>query len=283
MISKIKADGLLCFATLPPLDPAYARIDKLIRHGQPAELSISSILAEEDPAISMMLLKLVNSPMYTLTGPAKNVADAVRLLGQEPVRDLVLAVCMSRILGRESPDIVTKQAFWTHSIACGIAARSLARHLKVQNIERFFLAGLLHDMGSLLMYGYISEKALMKILRERHEKGPLYLLEEEILGYDHAEVGACFAESLGLPLWLQEAIHYHHAPQATPHFSLESAAVHVADIIVNAMKYGTRGEFMVPPVSPAAWDALQLSPAILKSVIDEVDTATPSLMKSLLG
>jgi len=167
MRSSAKIDDILCCADLPTLSLAYSKIDKLIGQGSESETSIASILGEESSEIKETLLKLANSKLFDFIAPVTSVGDAVRLIGQEQVRDLVLAISMTRMLAEESPDIVTRQTFWNHSIACGVGARMLAKFLNVDNIERYFLAGLLHDMGSLLVYAHISEESLMKILRER--------------------------------------------------------------------------------------------------------------------
>jgi len=275
-------DEVLANIELSGVCTSYFKIDDLIRQGGESEVSITSVLDEGELIVKNRLIKLVNSGIYRHPQKVATVAEAVRLVGHVEIRDLVLGISLMEVLNRLSPDIVTRESFWKHGLATGIACASLAGYLAPDNIARFFLAGLLHDIGSLFMYPQISERSLMNILKKRHASDALYDLEEEVLGYHHAEVGGVFAANLKLPIWLQEAIGYHHAPMDAPHHSLEAATVHVADIIVNAMRCGSRGEFLVPPLATGAWEKLQLPAGVLQAVMLKIDSLMPIVTSAML-
>lgn len=256
-------------ADLPGLPDIYFELEKLPFHASAAQ---AAALIERDPELARRLLRLINLGLYRFDLPLPSVADAVMEIGRAQVQDLATAVMVLDILYGLSPDIVSAQSYWRHNVACGIAARSLAAQRGEDNIERFFVAGLLHDIGSMLFYVHIPEKALMVILRCRDGNGPLHQLEQDTMGFDHAQLGSALLHAWGLPAVFQEAVACHHTPKHATAYPVEAAAVHVADIMVNAMELGTRGEFVVPPLVPEAWDCLGLSPAVLEVVMDEADS-----------
>lgn len=226
-------------------------------------------------------LKLVNSAMYADASGLTDVTALVRKIGAEPSAILALAKGMVDFFIDVGPDIVSKQAFWRHSIACGIACRHLAMMRKEKNVEQFFLIGLLHDVGSLMIYMNISERTLLDILHGRDVSNPLFQLERDLIGFDHAQLGGEVLRYLKLPEWLAEGVSRHHAPDMALAYPLEASMAHVADIIINAMRFGTRGEYKVPPLSPSAWDAVGLPVGDLSGVIQQVDRQLDEVMQAL--
>lgn len=242
---------------------------------------IAAAISEHAPALQSRFLNIF-SVFYQRTPRAKTIAEAVLMAGPQQSIDLVLAIILADLFRPLGPDIVSRDAFWRHSVACGVAARALAERCKEKNVERYFVAGLLHDVGSLLIYTTISEKSLLAILRGRDVESPLYELESKVIGFDHAQLGAEVLRTLKLPEWIQEAVGHHHAPELALNYPTEAAVVHVADIIANAMKFGTRGEYKVPPLTPSAWEVINLPPSVIGEVIQQVDQLTGSVIKHLL-
>jgi HD-like signal output (HDOD) protein len=122
--------------------------------------------------------------------------------------------------------------FWLHSVFCAAIARILARKANVIDSERLFLCGLLHDLGHLVIYAKCPSLASNVLLRAKQENRPIVLLEKEILGFDYAEVGGELLKSWKLPASLYETVANHVYVKGDNRFSLDSAIIHIANILV---------------------------------------------------
>jgi putative nucleotidyltransferase with HDIG domain len=168
-------------------------------------------------------------------------------------------------------ELVTMESFWRHSVACGVAARALASRRREVNVERFFVAGLLHDIGRPIMYMQVPEIASAAVTRSRETGEPLYLVEHALLGFDHSHVGQALLDQWKLPPSLREAVAQHHFPERASRFPVETAVVHVADVIANALRFGSSGEPGIPPLHPKAWDTIGIPATVLTDIIGEVE------------
>ncbi len=154
--------------TLASLPNIYFQVDKAINHPSSSTSRIGTILSY-DQALCARLLRIANSAFYGFARRIDGIEDAVRIIGTRQLHDLVLAtVVLSQFKGIDS-NLVSMRSFWRHSLACSIASRCLARLRRESNIERFFVAGLLHDIGSLAMYQLLPERAQLAL--ERHGNG----------------------------------------------------------------------------------------------------------------
>ena len=269
-------------ARLPALPEMYFKLDAASRDVACTPETIGAIVSQ-DNVIEEHLLRLVNSALFEFSERVDTVPHAVEKVGIPQIRDLALSIMIIRMLDGIDPDIVSMKSYWRHSFACGITARILATLRGEPNVERFFVAGLLHDIGSLLFYLHIPEQAMISVLHGRDDDGPLYLQEREVVGFDHAMLGKAVLRDLQMPEAMQEAVEFHHTPDQALNYPVDAAVLHVADIIVNAMQYGSRGEFIVAPLSPDAWDRLGLSVSILPQVIEQVDRQFNCMVRVFFG
>jgi HD-like signal output (HDOD) protein len=221
--------------------------------------------------LTARLLKIVNSAFYSFPSKIETISRAVTVVGTQQLRDLALATSVMKLFKGVPPDLISMEPFWRHSIACGVAARVLATHKREANIERFFVAGILHDIGRLVLC--MKEPDWMRSALGRcHASGELlYKVEDEELGFDHASLGRILLENWKLPASLVETVAYHHNPEAAARFPVEAADVHVADIIAHALQLGSSGERFVPPLSPLAWERAGMSMGQLPGAIEQVD------------
>jgi len=267
-------DRMLRQADLPTLPEMYFELGDVINDPHSSASSsaaaISAIISKE-PALAARLLDIANSVMFRFPARIDSISAAVHAIGMAQIHDLALSVMAMEMLEDIDPEIVSAESYWHHSIACAIAARTLAAYRHESNIERFFAAGLLHDTGSLLFYGQIPEQALMAVLHGRDGDGPLHELEQAVAGFNHAQLGGALLKAWRLPQALEQAVALHHAPELAMDYPVEAAVVHVADIIINAMEIGSRGEYVVPPLVPVAWERIGLPADVLQSVMEQVD------------
>jgi HD-like signal output (HDOD) protein len=166
--------------------------------------------------------------------------------------------------------LIDMRSFWEHSIACGIAARIIAGYKNIQNTERLFVAGLLHDIGRLVLYSTIPIHARTALVNARSTHTLLHEAEHSLMGFDHTEIGECLLKKWRLPVSLENMVKYHHVPQESKD-PLEPAIIHLADIISNALETGSSGERLVPPLDPEAWQCIDVSPNVLAFTIAQMD------------
>ena len=254
---------------LPTLPAVFNRINETIMNPNSSAGDIADVVSK-DSGLTYQLLGIVNSAFYGFISKIDTVSRAVAIVGTKQLTSLVFGITVMKIFNRIPAEHIDMQQFWRHSVACGIASRVIAGYKKIQNTERLFVAGLLHDIGRLLMYNLWPEHALRTLLVSRRDSRLLYQVEEELLDIDHAGIGALMAERWKLPFLLESTIHYHHSP-ALSHNLLESSIVHLADIIVHAMETGSSGDVFVPPLDSAAWEALDISENLLTFIVDHVD------------
>lgn len=266
-------------ASLPNV---FERVTQVISNPQSVANDIAQVVVE-DPGLTSRLLKLVNSPFFGLPHKIETVSRAVMVVGTEQLRDLVLSTSVVHMFNKIPEGLVSMESFWYHSLACGVIARTIGSLTNDPNSERLFIAGLLHDIGRLVLFMKMPDVARQVLTHAKDSTEPLYAIEKDVFSFNHAELGGALLKSWNLPSALQEAVGYHHAPDDAPNFKKEAAILHVADIITNAAHYGSSGERLTPPLSPAAWQSLGVTSAAIKEKMPRIDAEYKEAIKVILG
>jgi putative nucleotidyltransferase with HDIG domain len=225
-----------------------------------------------DPALSARLLKIVNSSFYSFPSNIETVTHAVSVIGTEQLHDLALATTIIANFKGIPDKVLNMNLFWRHSLGVATIARNLAIHCRETNPERFYLAGILHDIGRLIILENLPAEAKEIMERHREVGGIVWQIEREVLGFDHGEVGAALARTWNLPLSLEEIIGNHHNPGRSKRYPLETTIIHLADIIAKAMQLGSSGDEHVPPLDEKSWDQLKLPIGIFSAIWNQVET-----------
>ncbi len=236
---------------------------------------------QKDPDLTARLLRLANSPFFGFANRLSTVTEAVSLLGIQQIQDMIVA---SSVLDRFKgvPDsLVNKDSFWRHSLAVGIAARLLAMERRLPKPDKFFVAGLLHDVGRLVLLSQAAEWAQQVFELYQREKMLLRDAEKKILGYDHQQIAAELLQSWSYPSALVQAVEFHHTPSQSV-AKLDAAVVHIADHLVNAMGIGSSGEQFIAPLDEKAWTILGLNSDTLPRLIEAVDEQILSVEEAFL-
>jgi HD-like signal output (HDOD) protein len=207
-----------------------------------------SVIIGNDPSLSARLLKIVNSPFYGLESEVETISHALGIIGTEQLTDLVLATSVTEQFSDMPRHLVSMDLFWKHSIACGVAAKIIAAWQGERNLESYYLAGMLHDIGSLIIYKKFPEAAEKILERCKNNKEHLCDVEQKIFGASHARVGGELLKGWGLPSILCEPVYFHHQPDKAQDQPLITQIIHVADSIVDEMKLGSSGEAVANPV-----------------------------------
>ena len=259
--------GAVEIASLPEI---FLKINEMIDSPRHSAADIGRVISN-DSALSARLLKIANSVFYGFPSQIDTISRAITVIGTHELRELILATSVIRSFKGIPNDLVTMEDFWRHSVCCGLAARSLAAYRGEQLVERFFVAGLLHDIGSLLVYRKVPELAREALLRAQHNNVPLFQAEQEVMGFDHAMVGAEILRKWKLPEHFQEATEFHHSPQRAQRFPSDTALIHIADVIADALQFGNSGDPHVPPMDPHAWQLAGLTDDVVSAVIADVE------------
>lgn len=259
--------GSLELASLPEV---VMRTIDLINDPDTSAAEIGQVIGE-DPGLTARLLKIVNSPFYGFPSRIDTVSRAITVIGTLELLDLILATSVVKTFRGIPSELVDMDSFWQHSLYTGVIARILAGRMRAPSTERYFIAGLLHDIGSLAMYKLLPEECATTLRRARIELTPLHIIEQEVLGFDHGEVGGELMRAWHLPEGLVEAIRFHHQPLQAQTNPLETALVHLADVIACAIHDSASETGRVPPMESGAWELTGLSIDIMEDVIDEAD------------
>ena len=252
----------------PPV--VYQRLVAVINHPRSGSADVARVLSE-DTGLTARLLRLVNSALFSFPQRIGTVSHAVRVVGTTQVRDLALATSIMTNFKDVPADLVDMESFWRHSLACGIAARAIANHRQEFNAEKFFVAGMLHDLGRLVLYQELGDESRAAIEKARSTGEPLVNVEREMLGFDHAQVGGALMAQWSFPGAFHEAVSLHHRPSQAKRFPVETAVVHVSDIIANGLELGSSALPDVPSMVQSCWEHVGVEDAAIPTLLEEVE------------
>lgn len=258
----------------PPV--IYLRLNEEINHPDSSLGRVGTIIGE-DASLSARLLKLVNSSFYGFPQRIGTIQEAVFLVGSRQVRDLALVTTLKSSFGAIPRDLIDTESFWLHSLACGTAAKLIAQSMGKQDVERYFLLGVMHDIGRVVMLNVEPVRCESILRRSRDEARSLTGLEHEVFGFTHAQVGRALTEQWRLPVFLNEVVRYHHMPERASSFPEETAIVHAADILAHAVRLGSSGERILPALHRPSWERLLIPAAGIERLMRAIREETSAL------
>ncbi len=251
--------------TLPDV---YLRINQLTEDPNSSSADIAKA-AGRDAAFTAKLLKLANSAHYGFPATVDTVAKAVTVIGTAQVRNLALSLSVAGSFAGLPNDLVSMRNFWKHSLLCALAARKLGKLAGRCDAESLFTAGLLHDIGELIIFNRLPDQAheaLLTVLDSQQEIA-VPEAEAEILGFDHAEVGGALAKSWQLPAILQECIAFHHAPARAEKYPREAALIHIANTLAQLAEIDSLDLDDGPHIDTAVWTVTGLGIDVVEPVV----------------
>jgi len=225
-----------------------------------------------DQSLTAGILKLANSSFYGHARRVTTATEAVVLLGFSAVKSLAISSHTSRMLSGALPAYGLRRGeLWQHSLSVAFTARRLAVEVQLAPVEQAFVAGLLHDIGKTVLAGYM-EHAFDEVTRIAQERRvPFHEVEQQLLGFDHAELGARVAAAWSFPPELEEAIRHHHSPGDAMLEPLLAHCVHVADAGCMMLGVGLGAAGTVGAVDPGSLEAMGLEPERLAGVMAEIE------------
>ena len=233
-----------------------------------------ALVVIRDPNLTARILKLANSAFYGLPGRVDTITRAVMLLGMAEIQKIVMAVSAVQSFSRLSSSVTNINSFWRHGVYTGLVAQAIARRAQVLHPERLFVAGMLHDIGTLVINKRFPEIAQTITIEANGDEDAQQHLEVRDLGFDHALLAGMMLDSWHLPATLVDTIYWHHEPQRAAHAGPEAAILKVADQIANYSGTGSYSERIpreqVADMSPLASLGLKVD-CTGEELMDEVD------------
>ncbi len=270
-------DGAGSLISLPDV---YFRVRAVIYDPDSTMVEVANALAC-DPNITARLLRVANSPFFGFTSKIETVTRAVNTLGTRMVHDVVLATSIVRTFYGISNDVMNMDVFWYNSVYCGVAARILAKRCKVRDSERLFVAGLLRDIGHLVMYLKIPDQAQQALVYANEHEQALYRVERELIGFDYAEVGGMLMSHWKLPDSLVDAVRWHPQPENAESAPIETSILHIAGQLIARLETDEQTGPTDLQINSVVWEKTGLSEDVLESVINEADQFVEETMELL--
>jgi putative nucleotidyltransferase with HDIG domain len=265
--------------SIPTLPTVIERITRLLQNPKTSAEEVGKAITT-DQALASKVLKLVNSAFYGFPGKISTITHAIVILGFSTIKNVVLTASIFDAFHKRggSTTAFDLEQFWKHSIACGAAAQAIAKFLGSNDKEECFIAGLLHDLGKLILCQYLPNEFNLALSNAQIKKCLFFESEKELFDVTHQDVGAFLTRRWNLPQNLQNAVLYHHDPSPSrDHFQM-TASVHCADIFVRALDIGNGGDNKIPEMSEYVWKSFGLENSSLSTLLDairdEIEKAT---------
>lgn len=268
---------------LPALPDMVIKLNSILHSPDFCIKEVATII-EKDQSMVSKLLKIVNSAFFGMSTPISNIKHAIVILGLNTVRNALLTSSvidgMADVGNIEGFD---KKDFWLHSISVAVMSRHLSYRAKIQFPDDCFTAGLLHDMGKLILAEYFKDE-FMEILKRMKEDGlDFFNAEEKVMEKGHDFLGAYLARRWNLPENLINTIRFHHEPFYVDENNSLVLLIYLSDYLIYNLK---RGDMKIPELSSLKTEdakrlirELNLISEWIEDVLKDVDSACRLLME----
>jgi len=236
-----------------------------------------------DPNLSMTVLKVVNSAFYGFSGQIDSIARAVNMIGIGQLNIIALSVsAISALDVMDYPkDIMPLKTFWRHSLFSGVLFRQLGLQQQIENSEKLFVIGLLHEIGHLVLYTKFSELARQTIQLSLDNNIQIHEAEQQILGCHYGQIGAQIMGKWKLPADFQKLTLFQPTPQDAVEDRKETAILNIAHAYSHRQLI--QGEHdPVELINPSIWSEAQLTPEMVDETLDTARHISADLERVIL-
>jgi signal transduction histidine kinase/HD-like signal output (HDOD) protein len=270
----IRVDRVIERVTQLPFSPVAMKILQVAWDERAGARDMSKVIVL-DQAFTARLLRISNSPYYGQSREVTTVSQAVSILGMDAIASLALTLFTFGSVAEEENETLSIGRLWEHSLGTAVWARAIATRAKHVTPEESFIAGMLHDMGKVLLYRFFKKELLEAVRIAESEGLSLADAEQRVLGTDHAAVGQAAANQWGFPPLLRYSIAFHRTPSEVPPKTEESvrkivSIVHVADLLSEACEIGYGGDRSDQAIDPAVWPVLKTTEDECKEMLGQV-------------
>jgi len=243
--------------SLPTLPSVYHRVQEAMRNPDTTAGDLAKII-ESDQAIASKVLRLVNSSYFGFSTKITSLRQAVVMLGFNAVRNALLAISVVNAFGKGNEDF-DRAEFWKHALAVAATARALSVHLRLGLQEDAYAAGILHDIGKIVLDQFLHAEFMQCLRLSQMEEISFFDAERKVLGVTHCDVGEYLGEKWSLPPKLIEGIALHHRPRIIRSEPKLVALVNISDSLVRQLALGHSGNYGPTDFFEPAIEELQIA------------------------
>lgn len=219
-------------SNLPAVPKVLQEISQLFNLPRISLKQVADIV-EKDPALTLKVLSVANSPLYGLRRNVTTIDSAVLILGIQEIKSIVTSIKMTSTIKMKPDKFFDPNKFWHHSMSVGVLAQRMSKDLGFTFEGDCFVAGMLHDMGVLVIHEYLS-KEFHNIVEESKLKNiPFLEAEYDVLGLSHQEIGEYLTQKWSLPPVYTDALRFHHQPGNSKENNFLTSILHMADYTIN--------------------------------------------------
>ena len=275
---SLKREILAKVHTVPPLPEVVFKLQKYCNDPNVNYVELAKVI-EVDPGLTTSLLRLANSAYFGCEGTIGSVQYAITRLGLKRVYQMVLAVCVAPMARQKIRGYdLTPAMLWQHAIATAMASEYLAQELGSAEPSDAFTAGMLHDMGKIVLGNFV-DVDMARIRQLMQERGiPFDEAERETFGTDHASVAAALLQRWQIPARIVTAVRFHHHPSGCTDPEPLLDIIHIADVLCRDVGWGMGTDALLYRFDPAAAERLALTPDIAEQTMAEVSVGLEEMM-----
>ncbi len=244
-------DIIECVGSIQPLpDTALKLMNVMSDPKSKLEDIVSAI--KYDQAVTSEVLKLCNSAFFGLSREVTSLEDALKCLGTAKVLQMVMSIHTNNMLAREQKGYgLDPGILWKHSVAVALASSQFAQKLRLADTNLAFTAGLLHDIGKVILNEHVAEEFVEIVRLVTDEQMAFVEAERQVLGFSHEEVGAMIAEKWKLPVPIVQCIRYHHTPSELEPLSPLVDAIYLANTVCLLLGIGIGADGLCSRADPS--------------------------------
>jgi len=258
---------------LPTLPSVITSVLELIRNPKTSASDIGNAISS-DIALSSKILKIVNSAFYGFPKKIGTVSQAVVILGFNTIKSAILGVSIIEAFeemykGEEM--YFDRKEFWKHAIGTASTSRVIARTIGYPESEEAFVAGILHDVGKLILDQFLNKQFREVVRRAHAEKVSMEKIEKEIIGFSHYTIGSYIIDRWNFPEHLSKTVLFINNPMLSGDDEITVrlvSIVHIGNIISRALNIGHSGDAIMPRLNRKSWDLLGLKTNQLEEIME---------------
>lgn len=256
---------------LPTMPECFFRLQRVLANDRSGAGDLEHVI-KPDPALTANLLRVANSAYFGCPRKVTGIRHAIVLMGTRQVYEAAASASFALVIpGNLLGYGIRASEFWLHSMSVAMLSQRLARELKLDTSEQTYTAGLLHDIGKLVIGIFLADSAKEVIHHMRQGELSFVEAEREALGTDHAAVGATLAEHWRLPREVVDVVRHHHMPdEGCPQQAQRLVdLVHTADGLAHSLGFGSDLGELARRISSGAPERLGLAPGVLERIASE--------------
>ncbi len=255
------------FPTLPTI---YSTLSDVMANPRSTQQEVASVIMTDQSAASKVL-RVANSPVFGLISRIESINQAIFFLGFEEIKNLIIALKIIDLFKKSKiSDQFNPVEFWKHSIAVGVITRAIGSYMGVRELDNYFLAGILHDIGKLLFIRYMENEYVDVLNYSIDNNVTIREAESRILGITHTTAGDLIGEKWKLPYNVRNAIKYHTSGLIDGKVDELTAVVHIANITARVLELGYPGDRLIHQPNILVWEQLSLPDNLFSNLYNKI-------------